>query len=385
MKVSIILPTYNGTQYIADSINSCLNQTYKNIELIIVDDGSTNNVCEIVETFVKQDSRVRLLKHDKNQKLPAALNTGFSEAKGEYFTWTSDDNQYKENAIERMVSCITSHKDADIVYADYDMVNEDGNVFYCEKGLPERLLVGNTIGACFLYKNTVHHRLNGFNTNRFLLEDLDFWIRAYEHFNFKKMNENLYIYRWHNKSLTVTRRIDVYRGTMDFILEEAEKHKRFSNETKIEAYLQALTFATIIQDSKKRKFALRKIEILIEEAVPMIESKRIAAEQFILKTTHGNSCKLCIFCVGVYGLKLYYLLNILNIKVDFFADNDSIKHCKDIMNGIRCLSFAELSEIKDNTLIIVAHAQPDTIIEQLSDADCPFVMTKQELQLWINM
>jgi len=378
--VSIVLPTYNGVKYIADSIRSCLSQTYRNIELLVVDDGSTNNVCEIIEAFAKQDSRVRLLKHGENRKLPAALNTGFSEAKGEYFTWTSDDNMYKENAIERMVSCITSHSDIDIVYANYDVVYEDGKVSYRETGLPEKLLVNNTIGACFLYKNTVHHKLKGFNANRFLLEDLDFWVRAYDYFNFLKMNENLYTYRWHSKSLSVTRQMDVYRGVMDFILEEAEKHKRFTSEVKAEAYLQALKYAMMIDDSGKAKICLGKAEMLIAESLPSIVIKRIeAAKKLIL-----NTKKLCIFCAGAYGLGLYCKLKTYNIKTDFFADNDSAKHGKDIIDGVKCLSFDELLEMKDSTLAIVANMQPNAITEQLSKAEFPFVATKQEQELWLD-
>jgi len=348
--VSIVLPTYNGDKYIADSIKSCLNQTYKNIELLVVDDGSTNNVCEIVETFVKQDSRVRLLKHGVNRKLPAALNTGFSEAKGDYFTWTSDDNTYKGNAIERMVNCLVSHKDIDIVYANYDMLYENGNVYYCEKGLPEKLLVYNTIGACFLYKSIVHHKLNGFDINRFLLEDWDFWVRAYEHFNYLKMDENLYTYRWHDKSLSVTRQIDVWQGTMDYILEKVEKHNRFSSGVKVEAYLQALKYAIRLKDSEKAKICLRKV-----------------------------ATKICIFCAGAYGLILYNNLRVFGLEIDFFADNDIAKHGKEIIDGIKCISFDELSEIKDNTLVIVANMQPNTITEQLSKASFPFVIIKQEL------
>jgi glycosyltransferase involved in cell wall biosynthesis len=101
--VSIILPTYNGSRFLERAIQSCLGQTYFSIELIIVDDASTDSTPEILARAVKQDTRVRVIWHDRNRKLPAALNTGFSEAKGEFLTWTSDDNEYLPNAIEQMV------------------------------------------------------------------------------------------------------------------------------------------------------------------------------------------------------------------------------------------------------------------------------------------
>jgi len=72
-KVSIVLPTYNGAKYIRQSIDSCLNQTYKNIELIIVNDGSTDGTPEIIRSY--EDGRIKYLTHEKNKGLPHALNT----------------------------------------------------------------------------------------------------------------------------------------------------------------------------------------------------------------------------------------------------------------------------------------------------------------------
>ena len=99
-KVSIILPTFNGEKYIEESINSILHQTYKNWELIIVNDASNDNTQDIINKFAEQSFKITVIQNDKNLKLPASLNIGFKKATGEYFTWTSDDNIYKENAID---------------------------------------------------------------------------------------------------------------------------------------------------------------------------------------------------------------------------------------------------------------------------------------------
>ena len=107
--VSIILPVYNGEKYLEKSINSCLKQTYKNIELIIVNDCSTDNTLSICDFFVKNDTRVKLINNSINKKLPASLNIG-KKAKGNYLTWTSDDNLFKPNAIEKLVNRLISNK-----------------------------------------------------------------------------------------------------------------------------------------------------------------------------------------------------------------------------------------------------------------------------------
>ena len=110
-KVSIILPTYNGAKYLRESIDSCLSQTHKNIELIIVDDCSTDQTSQIIKPY--QDARIRYIRNEKNMRLPRSLNIGFALATGEYLTWTSDDNQFLPHAIETMLKILREDKSVD--------------------------------------------------------------------------------------------------------------------------------------------------------------------------------------------------------------------------------------------------------------------------------
>src|SRR3989304_1114440 len=112
-KVSIVLPTYNGARYIRQSIDSCVHQTYRNIELIIVDDASTDNTPEIIASY--KDERIKYFRHEKNMGLPHALNAGFAEANGDCLTWTSDDNYYAKEAIEKMLSFLIK-KSSSFIY-----------------------------------------------------------------------------------------------------------------------------------------------------------------------------------------------------------------------------------------------------------------------------
>lgn len=83
-KISVILPVYNGEKYVANAIESILNQTYHNIELIIVNDCSADNTLQIIEDYAKKDDRIKIYCNDSNQKLPKSLNIGFSKASGDY-------------------------------------------------------------------------------------------------------------------------------------------------------------------------------------------------------------------------------------------------------------------------------------------------------------
>ena len=102
-KISVILPSYNGERYLAQSIQSVIDQTETDWELIIVNDCSTDSTLEIATKFAKIDRRIKVISNEKNSKLPASLNEGFRRAKGKYLTWTSDDNYYKPDALKKLL------------------------------------------------------------------------------------------------------------------------------------------------------------------------------------------------------------------------------------------------------------------------------------------
>ncbi|GAA4236036.1 hypothetical protein GCM10022291_19450 [Postechiella marina] len=222
--VSIILPVYNGEQYLKQSIESCLNQTYSNIELIIVNDCSTDATLKIVNQYLAIDNRVRVINNVINKKLPASLNIGHDQAKGAYITWTSDDNYYDLLAIETMVNIILQEK-TDIVYANYNMINGNENTvvklldFY-------NLLQLNCIGACFLYNNQVYKNSEKYDESLFLVEDYDFWLQSLKKYKFYHLPKVLYHYRLHNASLTQSIQVDSERNQL-FVKNIEVSYKKF--------------------------------------------------------------------------------------------------------------------------------------------------------------
>ena len=122
--VSIIMPTHNGDKYIRESIESCLAQTYRDIELIVVDDGSTKDMRSIVQAY--SDSRIRFLRHEQNLGMSRTMNAGFAGSVGEYLTWTSDDNRYEPEAIGAMVDLLEKDTRADMVFANYYLIGPEG-------------------------------------------------------------------------------------------------------------------------------------------------------------------------------------------------------------------------------------------------------------------
>ena len=200
-RVSIVLPTHNGTRYLRQSIDSCLNQTHKNIELIIVDDGSMDETSDTIKSY--QDGRIKCIRHEKNRGLPLALNTGFAMATGEYLTWTSDDNCYAEVAIESMLALLRTNKKIDFVYSNYYVMNGDGAVLQSVSvGPSKNLKEYNCIGPCFLYRRKIYEVIGEYNPNAFLAEDYEYWIRVFKKFEMEKLDEFIYYHRLHPQSLT---------------------------------------------------------------------------------------------------------------------------------------------------------------------------------------
>lgn len=209
-KVSIILPVYNGEDYLEESLQSVIRQTFQDWELIIVDDGSTDTSADIAKRFEGEDKRIRYSKNTQNIKLPASLNKGFEQASGEYWTWTSCDNAYHPTALQRMVDELDNHPGTGLVYTSMNLIDEHGETIdHIKAGPSEDLILRNVVGACFMYRRTAAQRIGEYNPDCFLCEDYEYWLRIAQKHLISPIHEILYDYRQHSKSLSAARERDI--------------------------------------------------------------------------------------------------------------------------------------------------------------------------------
>lgn len=200
--ISIILPVFNGEKYLVQAIQSCLDQTYRNLELVIVDDDSTDKTLEIAEEFAAKDSRIKIKKNVENIKLPASLNVGHQMATGAYLTWISDDNFFEPEALEIMYNAILREA-VGVVYSDFRVVEENGGFIRSVAiNHSSNLLLENSIGVCFLYTRQVYEMIGGYDEKLHTIEDYDFWLRLSLCCKFYHVEKVLYNFRRHSNSLS---------------------------------------------------------------------------------------------------------------------------------------------------------------------------------------
>lgn len=218
--VSIVLPVYNGERYLQESIDSILSQTHKNWELIIIDDCSTDKSSSIAKQYAEQDKRIHYYRNEVNLKLPKSLNRGFSLSKGNYLTWTSDDNRFLPNAISTMVKTLKDNQ-ADFVFASCNVIDESGcitDIYGVNQQCIKQLIGFNPVGACFMYTRKAYSHTGEYDAELFLVEDFDYWQRLCSQHKTMAIEQILYDYRFHDGALTSTMKKDFFYKNMKKML-----------------------------------------------------------------------------------------------------------------------------------------------------------------------
>ena len=213
-KVSIVIPIYNAEKYLQECIESCLKQTYQNIEIIGVDDGSTDNSGKILE---KYSGQIKIIKKE-NGGTPSALNAGIKLMNGEWFKWLSADDVLYENAVEVLVKEIKSQGErakSFIFYSSYDIIDENSAIVgeFIEPNYNNlSILQRNTIlldhyignGSTSLIHRSILDRYGVFDESIGFKEDYEFWLRCciINDCNLFLIPQKLVKYRIHSTQLT---------------------------------------------------------------------------------------------------------------------------------------------------------------------------------------
>lgn len=226
IRVSIIIPTYNDEKYIVETLNSILEQSINNYEVIVIDDGSTDNTKKIVLDYIenkKLNNKIYYYFQENKDQLNAILH-GLNYANGEYiFILHSDDLIYEKNSLEKCIAYMDSHLDVDSIIGDLTLIDEHGNVFGIQHikkyinsqyTLPLQLLwLGRNI-----YVDVGFHRKNSYlakNKENYLKWNTPFWIDFKN--NIKMLNVNNVNFSFYKYRISSENYASDYSGQLNVI------------------------------------------------------------------------------------------------------------------------------------------------------------------------
>jgi teichuronic acid biosynthesis glycosyltransferase TuaG len=203
-KVSIIIPTYNRAHYLPVALQSALNQTYPNIEVLVINDGSTDNTEDILTPYRKS---IRYDKHE-NRGLAATKNRGIELASGEFICNLDDDDRFHPEKVARQVEMFHKHPNLGICGTGAYFVDGDGQLIepYMPPRFTRKTQLLQLLRRCLLVQSsvmirkTIHEHLGGYKL--MLSEDYEFWCRVSRHYDIGCVEEYLTDYRQHGAQIT---------------------------------------------------------------------------------------------------------------------------------------------------------------------------------------
>jgi glycosyltransferase involved in cell wall biosynthesis len=205
LPLSVVMPVYNGEKYLEEAINSVLNQTFTDYELLIIDDGSTDSSLKIIHSI--KDSRIRLIKNEKNQGVAYTRNVGLNEAKGEYLAWMDCDDLIEPNRLETQINFLKENLGIGICGTALERFGEGkprvSREFSDSKMIKAALLFYPSIRpATAMYRmKMVRDAKLSYDTRLAVAEDYDFYFEASFHFPIKNLDQVLYYYRSSESSI----------------------------------------------------------------------------------------------------------------------------------------------------------------------------------------
>lgn len=259
--VSVRIPAYNHERYIKEAINSVINQTYKNIELIIINDGSPDKTHEnIMELYDKCEERFERFEYISrgNRGLVATLNELNQLAKGYYITGLASDDFYAPTKIEKQVEALEKNYEHVMCYGNMIRVDNKSNILgrvttkYNKSGyIFNDLLFRNFITAPTVFiKKSVLDEMGGYET-KYKIEDHPMWLKISKKYKILYLDEDLVYYRDHDSNMS---------KNLEFMVEEMEKLLNdYSNEPMYKKAINRHYLYSFIQLVKANKKELAKI------------------------------------------------------------------------------------------------------------------------------
>ncbi|MEA5596977.1 glycosyltransferase family 2 protein [Rivularia sp. UHCC 0363] len=251
--ISIIITVYNRSHYLGTAIESVLNQTHHDFELIIWDDASTDNSLDIAYQYAQKDKRIRVIAAKKNTGFPTAIKTAVEATTGDYIGWVDSDDMLASSAIEETSLILNNHPQVGLVYTDYELMNSQGKL----RGLGNRcripyskegLLVDLMTFHFRLIRRSVYDAVGGVDDSFESGEDYDLCLKLSEVTEVYHIAKPLYYYRRHDSNVSNDNLKNIYWSQK--AINDALKRRGLDSNYELDTHLTA--FFSIKPKLKKK-------------------------------------------------------------------------------------------------------------------------------------
>ena len=368
--VSIIIPVYNGSEYMREAIDSALSQTYKNIEVIVINDGSNDNgkTDEIAKSYGK---KIRYFSKE-NGGVATALNLGIEKMEGEYFSWLSHDDVYLPEKVSEQMEIMNKYKTPVIIYSDYIKIDSE-NLFLEKKEFPDisgegfrlHLTINNMMNGCsFLIPKECFKEAGVFNKGLKTTQDYDMWFRLAEIYSFIHIPKSLMKMRIHKRQTTNLISDVVLKECNDLMISFTEKLssaelKLYSGKRSvILSYLRLAKNFHNRKFFKARNFAFKKaLELVLNMAFAFFSIKNRLTKRF----------------------RIYYLENTFNSSESRSGEGSTLRQTKivraELPKILKCYGVetlldapcGDLNWIKETDLSNIKYLGVDIVSEIISE------------------
>lgn len=398
-KISIIIPVYNGANYLGQAIESVLQQTYKNYEIIVVNDGSTDrNATRAVA--MSYGNQIQYLEKD-NGGVATALNFGIRRMTGEYFVWLSHDDLLCATKLEKQIDAIVSSgREEVIAQGNYQFCSDDLKKFvrtdfhqyYTKEQLCSNLFLffwGELHFSSLLFHRKHFERIGLFDETLFTAQDNEFLFRLLRRQQTVFVEDEVSKVRFHPESGTNQFHDQVdkenrklyFHMAQELTLQEIRElvpderifyHKIIGKIKSMGGVKEQAELEKFLQNQNGKRDVKKNPINQISINQNGIHKNQIRNQIQLLKEN-----KLILFGAGQYGIRVKYELNIRGVFPVCFVDN-SIKKAETIIDEIPCHSFEYLTEHSEG-YVIIAQKFFQPAYEQLKKISVKKVILKDEI------
>lgn len=386
--VSIVIPVYNGTNYLKEAIDSALAQSYPNCEVIVVNDGSddgggTEAIC------LSYGNKIRYFKKE-NGGVATAVNYGISQMRGEYFSWLSHDDVYYPEKIEVQMNALKQSGDMTaIVHGNFDYLdmNVGGPPIHHNWLLThsyERLTNSNfspvflAVHGCSILVHKSHfERVGLYDTELKATQDSVWLFHAMRGQKSVFVSDYLLIAREHRE-----------RGQNTMTCHEPEYNQMFVDFCEMLKDDEKINLCGTVYNFYYRLYSLLSASPKANTILGYLyEKMRLASEkeekrdyinlnQWMLPNDQVN--KVCIFGAGYQGKQMLRMFRSFDVVVNHFIDNAKEKQGARI-DGVPCISFKQFEDIKNESVVVVALAEPADVLKQLEESGAPNILLPKDI------